>query len=314
MTRKLLLLLLLSVFLLSCTAAKNKSTNPVFLNKKAEQKYLSAYNNTMKLWPVPFEEKDIVTTFGNAHVIISGPVNGEPLVLLHGMDASSTMWYPNIKDYTKKYRVYAVDYLMEAGKSVSNDGKFATTDIVSWYNQIFDALNVKKFSVIGTSRGGWIATHYALNCNGRIQKLVLLAPVQTFSGITMQSKTITAANFKFFPSRRRLDKIVHYFSENPGNVSPEFKEQMYLGAKNTKTKLDLLQMTPFSEEELKSIHIPVLVLVGNSDILNKPDIVATATHLLPNITTAVIEDAGHFLTIDKKEEVDKRVLDFLREN
>lgn len=312
MTRKFLLLLFSSVFLLSCTAAKNKSANAIFVNKKAEQKYIAAYNNTMKLWPVPFVEKDVATTYGNAHIIVSGPADGEPLVLLHGMDASSTMWYLNIKDYAKKYRVYAIDYLMEAGKSVSKDGKFTTDDIISWYNQIFDALKIKEFNLLGTSRGGWIATHYTLHCDGRVKKLILLAPVQTFAGINMESKTMTAANFKFFPTRRRLDKVVHYFSRRPEKISDQFKEQMYLGTKNTKTNLDLLQMKPFSDDELKSLTLPVLVLVGDKDILNKPDIVATAGILLPNITAAVIEDAGHFLMMDQQEEVDKRIAEFLQ--
>lgn len=313
MAHKFLLLIFSSVFLLSCTAAKDKSSNDIFVNKKAEQKYFSAYANTMKLWPVPFEEKDITTTYGTAHVIISGPANGEPLVLLHGMDASSTMWYPNIKDFAKKYRVYAIDYLTEAGKSVKKeDVKFNTEDIIPWYTQIFDNLKLKKFNLVATSRGGWVATHYTLNCDGRVKKLVLLAPVQTFDGINMQSKTMTAANFKFFPTRRRLNKMVRYFSQQPEKVSPQFKEQMYLGTKNTKTKMDMLQMKPFNEKELKTLTLPVMVLVGDNDILNKPEIVEKAKELLPNSKTEVIKDAGHFLTMDQQEKIDAMVLDFLQ--
>lgn len=312
MVRKLLLLIISSIFLLSCTAAKNKSNNAIFLNKKAEQKYIAAYNNTLKLWGVPFEEKDIVTTYGSAHVIISGPVNGEPLVLLHGMDASSTMWYPNIKSYAKKYRVYAIDYLTEAGKSVQNkEVKFNTEDITKWYNQIFDNLKIKKLNLIGTSRGGWMATHYTLNCDGRVKKLVLLAPVQTFASIIMQSKTLTAATFKFFPTRRRLDKMVRYFSQKPGEISLQFKEQMYLGTKNTKTSTDMLQMKPFSEEELKSLKLPVMVLVGDNDLFNKPEIAAKASELLPSSKTGIISNAGHFLTIDQQKQIDNMVLEFL---
>jgi len=313
MTRKFLLLILSYVFLLSCTAAKDKSNNAIFINKKAEQKYIAAYNTTMKLWPVPFEEKDVTTTYGTAHVIISGPATGEPLVLLHGMDASSTMWYPNVKSYAKSYRVYAIDYLTESGKSVqAKDTKFNTENIISWYDQIFDALKIKKFNLVATSRGGWVATHYTLNCDGRVKKLVLLAPVQTFDGINMQSKTMTAANFKFFPTRRRLNKMVGYFSERPEKVSRQFKEQMYLGTKNTKTNIDLLQMKPFNEKELKSLKLPVMVLVGDNDILNKPEIIEKAKELLPNSKAEVIKDAGHFLTMDQQEKIDSMVLNFLK--
>ncbi|MXN90227.1 alpha/beta fold hydrolase [Flavobacterium sp. Sd200] len=312
MIRKHLILIASSMLLLSCTAAKDKSTNELFLNKKAENKYISAYNNTMKLWPVPYEEKDITTTYGNAHIIISGPKDGKPLVLLHGMDASSTMWYPNIGSYAKHYRVYCIDYLTEAGKSIKNeDAKFNPDDITPWYTQIFDALKLKKFDLVAASRGGWVATNYALKCDGRIKKMVLLAPVQTFEGINMQSKTMTAANFKFFPTRKRLNKMVAYFSEKPEKVSHQFKEQMYLGTKNTKTKMDLLHMKPFSDKELKSLTLPVLVLVGDNDILNKPEITEKAKELLPNCKTEIIKDAGHFLTMDQQEKVDATIIKFL---
>src|SRR5688500_2064537 len=59
--------------------------------------YDQAYDLALTLWPVPFKELVVPTSHGNASVIVSGPENAEPLVLLHGMNASSTMWYPNIE-------------------------------------------------------------------------------------------------------------------------------------------------------------------------------------------------------------------------
>lgn len=313
MIKKTFLILFSAFLFLGCSSAKPKSDNSLFKDKKDEQKYIAAYNKTMKLWPVPYEEKDIQTTFGTAHVIISGPTQGEPMVLLHGMDASSTMWYPNIKDFAKKYRVYAIDYLTEPGKSIPNSDKFSTDDIVPWYNQVFDALKIDHINLVGASRGGWMATHYTLNNKDRVKKLVLLAPVQTFTGISMKPKTVEAANFKLFPSRKRLKKLINNFSRRPEKISTAFKEQIYLGTKNTKTSLDMLKMTPFSDDELKSLTLPVMVLVGDHDVLNSPDIVGSAGKILPNANTALIEDAGHFLTIDQREEVDKRILEFLED-
>ena len=305
-------LFIVSAFILfSCGATKTASSHFVFKDSKAEQKYITSYNNTMKLWPVSYEEKDINTSFGTAHVIISGPTSGEPLVLLHGMDASSTMWYPNIGDYAKKYRVYTIDYLMEPGKSVSKGDKLNTDEIISWYDQVFNNLGLEQFNLVGMSRGGWMATHYTLHSKDRIKKLILLAPVQTFNNIEVDTKTMTAANFKFFPNRNNLKKAVNALSRRPEKIAPAFKEQMYLGVKNTKSNFDMLQMTPFSKKELESLTLPVLVLVGDHDILNNSNIVEKAGKILPKINAAVIEDAGHFLTIDQKDEVDRRIIEFL---
>jgi pimeloyl-ACP methyl ester carboxylesterase len=296
--------------LIGCSSAKDKSSHAVFTNKKGEQKYIKAYNNTLKLWPVPFEEKDIQTTYGTAHIIISGPAKGEPLVLFHGMDASSTMWYPNIKSYSKKYRVYAVDYILEAGKSKLSDKRPNNEEVVNWYNEVFDALKLNKINLLGTSRGGWLATNYALHNPGRVTKLMLLSPVQTFGLMDMQPKLRKAINFKFFPNRKRLKKLIAAFSYYPDKVGPAFKEQLYLGTEYSKTTFDMLGMAPF-KDDVKQLSMPVLVLVGDHDILCGPDVLETATEKVPNITTSIIENAGHFLTIDQQEIVDKKVLDFL---
>ena len=102
----------------SCASKKAKYEDYVFKTKNEEVNYQAAYNKALKLWNIPYTEEDVKTSFGTAHIVIAGPKNGKDLVLLHGMDASSTMWYPNIKALAKNHRVYAIDYLMEPNKSV----------------------------------------------------------------------------------------------------------------------------------------------------------------------------------------------------
>jgi pimeloyl-ACP methyl ester carboxylesterase len=305
------LLYILSLLIITgCSSTKNKSSHDIFTNKKGEQKYIAAYNASLKLWPVPYEEKNIQTSWGTAHVIITGPAKGEPLVLFHGMDASSTMWYPNIKDYSSKYRVYAIDYILEAGKSKLKDKRPNTDEVVQWYNEIFDALNLKKFNLIGASRGGWLATNYTLHHQNRVDKLVLLSPVQTFGLMEFNLKTRRAINFKFFPNRKRLRKTVEALSFYPEKINPKFKEQLYLGTEYSKTTFDMLEMAPF-KDDLKNIKVPVLVLVGDHDILCGTDILESAKEKIPHAQTEVVPNAGHFLTIDQKEVVDKKILSFL---
>ena len=52
------------------------------------------------------------------HVIVSGPKDAPPLVLLHGYMATSAMWSPNIGDFSKDYRVYAIDVMGQPSKSI----------------------------------------------------------------------------------------------------------------------------------------------------------------------------------------------------
>jgi len=82
-----------------------------FKTPEGEVAYVAAYDAAMCLWPVPYVEMQIPSRFGTTHVIVSGPKEAPPLVLLHGYMATSTMWAPNIADFSKDYRVYAIDVM-----------------------------------------------------------------------------------------------------------------------------------------------------------------------------------------------------------
>ena len=73
----------------------------------------------------------------------------------------------------------------------------------------------------------------------------------------------------------------------------------------------MLKMTPFSNDELKSIKNPVLVLIGDKDVINSVESLEKAKEFLPNSKTKMIKDAGHFLSIDQTKIVNDAMIDFL---
>ena len=283
----------------------------IVILRDENQTYEQAYDKALTLFQIPFVEKSIKTSFGNAHVIVTGPENGEPLILLHGMNASSTMWYPNIKSLSQLYRVYAIDFLLEPGKSQLNGKVTETSEIVSWYYEIFDQLNLKKFSIVGASRGGWLAVNIALHSKSRINKLVLLSPAQTFVWIKLGFKVINNIEYSIFPKRKRLRNVLETMTYNVDNISQLYINQYYLATKIATINKCFMQMRPFSETELKSLNMPILVLIGDQDIINKDKSIEKAKRLLPIVEVEKIKNAGHFLSVDQPEIVNKRMLDFL---
>ncbi|MEL1256098.1 alpha/beta hydrolase [Flavobacterium sp. DGU38] len=310
MTRILLNFMLLFL-LFGCASKKAKFDDYVFQTKKEKQSYLSSYDKALKLWDIPYTEENIKTSFGTAHVIVTGPKNGKNLVLLHGMDASSTMWYPNIKVLAKNHRIYAIDFLMEPGKSNLTAKPLSKEDIVAWYNEIFAHYKLKKFDIVGASRGGWITTLLAIQKENSIDKIVLLSPAQTFKFIDKVGKTSSALMLKLFPSEKKFGKTLETFSTHPEKINPAYKRQFYLANKYAKSNSSMLKMTPFSNEELKSVKNPVLILIGDKDVINSEDSLEKAKELLPNSKTKIIKDAGHFLSIDQTKMVNDAMIDFL---
>jgi pimeloyl-ACP methyl ester carboxylesterase len=311
MTRVLLKLMLLVVLFGCSSSKKTKFEDYVFQTKKEKQSYLNSYDKALKLWNISYTEEDIKTSFGNAHVIIAGPKNGKDLVLLHGMDASSTMWYPNIKALAKNHRVYAIDFLMEPGKSNLTAKPLSKEDIVTWYNEIFTHYKLKKFDIVAASRGGWIAMLLAVQKENNIDKIVLLSPAQTFKFIDKVGKTSSALMLKLFPSEKKFGKTLETFSTHPEKIGPVYKRQFYLANKYAKSNSSMLKMTPFSNDELKSIKNPILVLIGDKDVINSEDSLEKAKEFLPDSKTKIIKDAGHFLSIDQTKTVNDAMIDFL---
>ena len=100
---------------------------------------------------------------------------------------------------------------------------------------------------------------------------------------------------------------------NVDQISQLYFNQYFIAVAKTKTKPNksLLSMIPFSEDELKSIKIPVLVLIGDHDIINNNDGIERAKKHIQTVETDVIKKSSHFLSFDRPEEVNKRVLQFL---
>jgi len=69
----------------------------------------------------------------------------------------------------------------------------------------------------------------------------------------------------------------------------------------------------FSNDEFASLKMPVLLLIGDREILYDAEAaIARARQLIPHVEAAIVANAGHMLSTDQPEEVTSRVLRFLQ--
>lgn len=273
--------------------------------------YEQSYDRAMTLWPISFESIEVPTSKGKAHVLVSGPKDGKPLVVLHGLNASSTMWYPNIKAFSSKYRVYAIDFLLEPGKSEKEGAVLTTNAIMGWYDEIFDFLGLKKFDIVGASRGGWLSINIALQNPRRIKRMALLSPAQTFAWIPPSSEVLTNISFSIAPKRENVDKVMATLSSNVKNIDQLYKDQYFIATQEMSINTAFAQMTPFNDREFEKLTMPVLVLIGDKDFINPPETLGKAKSVLNQVDARMIPNSGHFLSMDQPRVVNEEVLKFL---
>ena len=286
-----------------------------FKSQDAKGMYLKLYNETAKLWPVPSEVKMIDTSYGKTFVRISGPIDAPPLVLLHGMGSNSLMWLRNIEVISKEYRTYAVDDIYGNGLSIYTKTIKDSNDFLNWLDELFDALELgDNINIMGMSYGGWQTGQYVLKFPNRLNKAILLAPAATI--LLVSSAFGIRAILSMLPVRYFTKRLMYWVMEDAvkkdEKAMSELVDVMFLASKCFKARRPP-EPTVFDDNELKSIEVPMLYVVGeNEKIYSAEKAVQRINTIAPQIKTEIIPDAGHDLVSVQAEMVNKKVLEFLK--
>lgn len=269
------------------------------------------YQRVLTLWGTPYRELNVPTSFGTAHIIVSGPADGEALVLLHGMNADSTMWYPNVKALSAKYRVYAIDDMLGPGQSTRNHEDDSLARLITWYFEVFDTLKLEKPILVGASQGGWIATNLALHKPERFNKLILLSPAQTLSWLEPSVDILSNLLFSLNPQRSDLHNMLSTLSSNVEGIEQLYIDQFYRTIITASMSPLLMDMKPFDDQQLAVLTMPVLVLAGDDDMFNNQNSVNRALKVMPCVQAEILANSGHFISVDQAELVNNKIVEFV---
>jgi pimeloyl-ACP methyl ester carboxylesterase len=266
------------------------STQTLYRSTAGEQAIQGLYDAVLARWPVPCDTCTISTRHGDTFVVACGDIAAPPLVLLHGAGSNSAIWASDSLKYSRKHRVYAVDLLGEAGKSAPNRPTWKSPAYAEWLLDVFDGLQIQRPTLVGISQGGWTALKFATLYPERVGRLVLLCP----GGVTPDRMSfLLRAVAASFMGRRGMERLIgSMFGDLP--APPEAYEIARLMMLHFKSRMGVLPL--FSDEELRRLTMPVMLLVGEKDSLRPAHKIAQRMQrLLPHLVTAMIPKAGHVL-------------------
>jgi len=148
----------------------------IYKSTEGERLVLERYRQFLKYWPVPHQQTRVPTTQGETFVIVSGPENAPPLLLLHGGASNSAMWMGEISSFARLFRVYCIDMIGEPGLSAPSRPPLGSDAYGVWLDDVLNHLSLDRVSVVGISLGGWLAFDYAIRRPARVEKIVALCP------------------------------------------------------------------------------------------------------------------------------------------
>jgi pimeloyl-ACP methyl ester carboxylesterase len=184
------------------------------------------------------------------------------------------------------------------GASPANERSRDLADLAATLCSAVAALGITAYNLMGTSFGGKLATHMALQEGDKVQSLVLLSPA-VFRPIERPPMAT--------PEERR--KVMH-----------AHPEQFPLAT--TDPEIDLKQETLVRrligpprdaalEEKLPRLSVPTLVVFGSEDRLTPPEMARFYRQHYGNAHLMLVYDAAHLVDQDRPEAVTEVVGDFL---
>ncbi len=288
-----------------------------FKTAEGEAAFLAAYDATMTLWPLPTEAFDLPGRFGTTHVVATGPTDAPPLLLLHGYMNTLTIWLRYIAPFSKEHRLYAIDIMGQPGRSVPAEPVRDGADYVTWLDELLDALNLDSVNMAGISYGGWLALSFALTAPQRVRKLVLLSPAASFQPLVRQF-ALRGLLSGLIPTRRTMNSFMGWMGLDGDSDDPDVQralDLMWLGGTNFQMPPETRRVMPdvFSDDQLRALQPPVLLLMGENEVIYDPAAALTrARRLIPNLEADLLPHCSHDMCFTQHKIVTARVLEFLK--
>ena len=232
--------------------------------------------------------------------------NRPTLIMIHGAGGKSAIWSSQLKLSDNKINTYAIDL---PGHGQSGKTRIKSINKYSdWLIKVIEAWFQGPVYLMGNSMGGAIAQEVAVQNNLLLKGLILVGTGASLK-VAPQFLDGLLTNFE-----NTVDKIMTYaYSKNAD------KNLVIEGSKVMKEPGSLVVHGDFSacnrfdsRDDLDKISTPCLIICGEDDKLTPPDKSQNLHKSIRNSTLKIIPHAGHMVMIEKHEEVNRLVLEFIR--
>jgi pimeloyl-ACP methyl ester carboxylesterase len=245
---------------------------------------------------------------------------GPNLVLIEGIGYDLWMWYRQLPALAPRFRTLIYDN-RGVGRSDKPPGPYTHEQNADDLAGLLDSLGWERAHVLGISMGGFIAQEFALKYPDRVDRLVLAATA--FGGPNMaplppEAVKALTPNPALSPEEKIRSAMPLAFStpDWPGKHPDEFEQIVRWRLEHPQPPEAALAqamagLTFNTEERLKAITAPTLVMAGTRDNVVPPRNAELLAAAIPVARLDLVEGAGHVLNIEHAERFNADVIEFL---
>ncbi len=256
----------------------------------------------------------------------SGPADGEPVVLVHGIGRSLEDWQPTQDLLADDHRVISLD-LPGFGLTRRMKGHWGLEGFARAVVALLDALDEKRpVHVMGNSLGGAVAMTLAANHPDRVASLLLVnsagfgreanVSLLPMAYGALSSLPVVGRRFRplaratgiqsmrdvFFDPSHLTDEMVRHAGEL--NRQPDFRVTFMATA--ARLGLPVVGTYPWWRRallaRLEMADVPTMVVWGDADNVLPAKHFHAAVSALPNAGSHLFPDTGHMPQLERAEE------------
>jgi len=242
---------------------------------------------------------------------------GEPIVLIHGNGGDCRHWDGQFEPLSHSYRVLRYDVRGYGKSSMPEEGvPYSHHDDLK---ALMNHLRMPEAHICGWSMGSGIAVDFVLAHPGLSRSLIAVGPwvfghdSPSVRGLYSMFDEI-AVILEEEGAEAAMDRWCDYGF--PGALKTEGAKRIREIMKDYSfwsfTHEDpVVYVSPGAAQQLERITQPTLIVTSEFDLEACKEIADLMEQKIPHSKKVVISDSGHVMIIDKPDEFNKLVLDFI---
>jgi len=243
---------------------------------------------------------------GKVHLLKGG--SGEPLLILH-RDVGNPGWLPFYEQLAQRFTVYVPSH-PGFDKSERPDWMRNVRDLAAVYLWLLKDLKLNSLHLIGLGFGGWVAAEMATMSHYQFKKLVLVSAmgIQPTRGEIMDQFLFYTTDYirAGFYDPRHLDQLYGAEPDVEQLVTWEINREM-----TTRIAWKPYMFNQALPQLLCGVDTPTLIVWGKEDKIAPVNCGERYMQALPHAQFVVLNQCGHFVEVEKADELAKLVLEFL---